>query len=79
LKLLGTMTIKELIQELKKYDEKSIVMLSKDPDGKEVIEVDRDMSPAYRSDTGEVFFEEDLPEKESARSYDRVIIFWPIL
>jgi sulfur carrier protein ThiS len=75
----GQTTVADLIDELKKFDDEAIVMVSADTEGNCIVEADTQLSPAYRGTDGEIVYEDDLDKDESTTTYDKVVILWPII
>jgi sulfur carrier protein ThiS len=48
----GQTTVADLIDELKKFDDEAIVMVSADTEGNCIVEADTQLSPAYRGTDG---------------------------
>ncbi len=75
----GTVTVKELIEELKKFDPSAICMLAINAEGTGIVEIDTNVSAAYRGSDGDVLYEDDFRKEETSADFDKVVIIWPIL
>ncbi len=77
-KLRGTLTVRELVAELSKYDPEAIVMMCTNEDEENVVDVDTDVVPAYRSSEGEVFMDTNMEPDEKASDFDKVVVLFPL-
>lgn len=74
-----SVTVKQLREELKKYDDGAVVMIgggSRDAADANTFEMDEDVTYGYRNDDGEVFT--DLESDETVARAQRVVILWPL-
>lgn len=70
------LTVKELKQQLNKYDDDAVLMVGMDRESGETYEADPDVSYAYLTPDGDLVDDMAVENGESVRNYRRALIIW---
>lgn len=74
-------TVKRLIEELRRFPDDAVVMLANGPRDEPnavTYDLDEGITTAYRNDEGEIFTDMEVDDGESVARATRVVVLWPV-